>query len=126
MTNEQKAILAMAVNDPDEWANNAISVFGKEKGEGVIALRVAQLKPQYDLAVSDGKYKTKAQEKVEYESRPDFLAKQQALADFIAERKKATKDLKDLADDKLIDAIKDVEGVKDYLKKLVKVIGGVK
>jgi hypothetical protein len=126
MTNEQKAILAIAVIDPDEWADNAISVFGKQKGEKIIASRVAQLKPQYDLAIADGKYKTKAQEKVEYESRTDFLAKQQALADFIAERKKETKDLKDLADDKLIDAIKDIDGVKEYLKKLVKVIGGVK
>jgi hypothetical protein len=126
MTNEQKAILAMAVINPDEWGNNAISVFGKQKGDEVIASRVAQLKPQYDLAIADGKYKTKAQEKVEYESSAKYLAKQQALADFIAERKKATKDLKDLADDKLIDAIKDIEGVKEYLKKLVKVIGGVK
>ena len=122
MTNEQKAILAMVVADPDEWANNAISVFGKEKGEGVIALRVAQLKPQYDLAVSDGKYKTKAQEKVEYESRPDFLAKQQALADFIAERKKATKDLKDLADGTAIDNAKDLSELKTLLKTIVKAL----
>jgi predicted RNA-binding protein Jag len=41
-----------------------------------------------------------------------------------ADKEKAEKDKKDAVDDKLIDAIKDVEGVKDYLKKLVKVIGG--
>jgi hypothetical protein len=40
-----------------------------------------------------------------------------------ADKAKAEKDKKDAVDDKLIDAIKDVEGVKDYLKKLVKVIG---
>jgi hypothetical protein len=123
MTIEQRAVLAMVVLDPDEWEANAINVFGEEKAEENLALKVAKYQEQYDVSIANGTYKTKAQEKVEYESRPDFLAKQQALTDFIAERKKATKDLKDLADDKLIDAIKDIEGVKEYLKKLVKVIG---
>jgi hypothetical protein len=43
-----------------------------------------------------------------------------------ADKEKADKEIKDAVDDKLIDAIKDIEGVKEYLKKLVKVIGGVK
>jgi hypothetical protein len=44
----------------------------------------------------------------------------------IADKAKVEQEIKEVADDKLIDAIKDVEGVKEYLKKLVKVIGGVK
>ena len=44
----------------------------------------------------------------------------------IADKAKAEQEIKEVADDKIIDAIKDVEGVKEYLKKLVKVIGGVK
>jgi hypothetical protein len=127
MTNEQKAILAMVVADPDEWAENSISVFGKQKGEEIIASRVAQLKPQYDLAIADGKYKTKAQEKVEYESSAKYLAKKQAMTDYIAKQATKKQDIeanlktwKELSDD--IASANDVKKLQDVVARLAKVI----
>lgn len=127
MTNEQKAILAMVVADPDEWAENSISVFGKQKGDEVIASRVAQLKPQYDLAIADGKYKTKAQEKVEYESSAKYLAKKQAMTDYIAKQATKKQDIeanlktwKELSDD--IAAASNIKELQDVTARLAKVV----
>jgi hypothetical protein len=89
MTSEQKKILGMVVLDPDAWMQNAINVFGEEKAEEALIAKVAKYQDQYDAAIAAGTYKTKAQEKTEYEASPEYLAqKADMAAQVVANQKK--------------------------------------
>lgn len=79
MTPEQRAVLAMIVLDPDEWMDNAISVFGEERANELLVERVTKFQPEYDAAIAAGTYKTKAQEKTEYEASLEYLAQKAAM-----------------------------------------------
>jgi hypothetical protein len=80
MTAEQRAVVAMVVLDPDAWIANAINVFGVEKAEENLALKVAKYQAQYDVAVASGTYKTKAQVQADYEASPEYLAEKEKMA----------------------------------------------
>lgn len=84
MTDEQRSVLAMVVLDPDVWMENAVKVFGKEQAEKNLVLKVAKYQAQYDEAITNGTYKTRLQEKIDYENSPEYLAEQQAIADHAA------------------------------------------
>lgn len=89
MTAEQKAVLAMMVLDPDAWMKNAINVFGEAQAEINLTEKVAKYQAQYDAAVIDGTYKTKAQVQADYEASPEYLALQAEMASkIIANQKK--------------------------------------
>ena len=90
MTDEQRAVLAMVVVDPDAWMENAVNVFGEEKAEENLALKVAKYQAQYNEAITNGTYKTKAQEQADYEASPEYLAEQARMAALqAAQQKKA-------------------------------------
>lgn len=80
MTKDEKKILGMVVLDPDAWMANAIDVVGEEKAEEILALKVAKYQAQYDEAITNGTCKTRLQEKIDYENSPEYLARQQAIA----------------------------------------------
>ena len=80
MTDEQRAVVAMVVLDPDAWMQNAINVFGEEKAEENLVLKVAKYQTQYDKAISNGTYKTRVQAQIDYENSPEYLAEQARIA----------------------------------------------
>ena len=80
MTENQRAVLAMVVLDPDAWIQNAINVFGKEKAEESLVLKVAKYQAQYDAAIANGTYKTRVQAQIDYENSPEYLAEQARIA----------------------------------------------
>jgi uncharacterized iron-regulated protein len=84
MTDEQRAVLAMVVIDPDGWMQNAINVFGEEKATENLIAKVAKYQTQYDEAIANGTYKTRVQAQIDYENSPEYLAEQQAIADRLA------------------------------------------
>lgn len=84
ITDQQRVVLAMVVLDPDEWLESAIAGLGEEDANQALITKVSAYQAEYDEAIANGTYKTKAQEKAEYESSPEYLARQQAMADHAA------------------------------------------
>lgn len=50
MTDEQRAVLAHVVLDPDAWYAHAVSSFGQEKGREALKAKVARWQASYDRA----------------------------------------------------------------------------
>ncbi len=61
MTNEQRAVLAHVVIDPDAWLAHAVATFGEEKAAEMLAEKVERWQPDYDAAVALPGYKTRAE-----------------------------------------------------------------
>lgn len=60
MTNEQRAVLAHVVLDPDAWWAHCQSVMGSRAG-AVLAEKVARHQASYDAAFALGGYQTRAE-----------------------------------------------------------------
>ena len=80
MTDEQRAVLLMVFLDPDAFMQNAVSVFGEARANEVLIENVAIYQAQYDAAITNGTYKTRAQMEAEYENSPEYLAEQARIA----------------------------------------------
>lgn len=61
MTNEEKAVLAHAVIDPEAWYAHAVASFGEEVAKRHLAAKVARWKPEYEAESVKPGYKTRAE-----------------------------------------------------------------
>jgi hypothetical protein len=68
MTNEQRAVLAHVVIDPDAWEAHAVSTFGPERAARATAEKVARWKPSYDRAKDSPDYKPRAERPAQSEA----------------------------------------------------------
>jgi hypothetical protein len=61
MTDDQRAVLAHVVVDPDEWLEHAIVVLGEDKAASALQDKVVRWEPHYiSSKAKDGKkYKTR-------------------------------------------------------------------
>lgn len=60
MTEDQKAILAHVLIDPEAWFENVKEVFA-EGADSVLANKIAKYEPAYREALAGGNYKTRAE-----------------------------------------------------------------
>ncbi len=63
MTEEQRAVLAHVVIDPDAWYDHAISVFGRQKARECLVEKVDRWRPSYEdaLAQEGAGYRARAE-----------------------------------------------------------------
>lgn len=63
MTNEQRAVLAHVVIDPDQWYADAVRDLGQAPADAALAAKVARWQPTYEAAlVAEGaNYRTRAE-----------------------------------------------------------------
>lgn len=61
MTDDQRAVLAHVVVDPDAWYAHAVKHFGADLAQKHLAAKVARWRPHYEGAKQQAGYKTRAQ-----------------------------------------------------------------
>jgi hypothetical protein len=127
MTNEQRAVLAMVVLDPDAWMKNAVDVFGEEKATKILIEKVEKYRPQYDEAIASGTYKSKEQTEKEYKNSPKYLAQQEARAETVKlnalKSQAITENLPSWTNvEKEVDNIGSLDDAKAFLKKLARIV----
>lgn len=65
LTDEQRAVLAHVVVDPDAWYAHAVACFGRDVAAKHLSAKTARWKPLYDKACKAGGYKSRSEREAE-------------------------------------------------------------
>ena len=77
MTNDQKAVLAHVVVDPDAWYQHAINTFGQEQADQFLEKKVERHRADYELESQKSGYKNRAEHELD-EAKARIVALEQA------------------------------------------------
>jgi oligoendopeptidase F len=122
MNDEERNILAYILENPDQWYQNVLTQYGEEVATTILNKKVEKYRTLYNQAILDPNYMTRLErENLLMTTNTESISASVALF----RRRKSDIDINMPSLSTVttsINSISNISGVRDYLKKLSKVV----